>query len=65
MTQVAFAIDRAGHVIDSRVIQSSGYAALDQEAIATLQRAQPFPPPPEGLAGEKFEFTVPVKFTVK
>jgi protein TonB len=65
VTQVAFAIDRAGHVIDSRVIQSSGYTALDQEAIATLQRAQPFPPPPEGLAGEKFEFTVPVKFTVK
>lgn len=64
VAQVAFAIDRDGRVVDSRVIRSSGYAALDQEALATLQRAQPFPPPPAGLAGERFEFTVPVKFSV-
>jgi len=65
VARVAFAIDREGHVIDSRVIESSGHVALDQEAIATLNRAQPFPPPPEGLGGERFEFRVPVKFTVK
>jgi protein TonB len=65
VTQVAFAIDRDGRLIESRIVHGSGYAALDQEAIDTLRRAQPFPPPPEGLAGERFEFTVPVKFTVK
>jgi len=65
VARVAFAIDREGHVIDRRIIQSSGHAALDQEAIATLERAQPFPAPPEELAGERFEFTVPVNFTVK
>jgi len=65
VTQVAFAIDRDGRLIESRIVRGSGYAALDREALDTLRRAQPFPPPPEGLAGERFEFTVPVKFTVK
>jgi protein TonB len=64
VTQVFFAIDRAGRVLDSRVTRSSGHTALDQEAMDTLQRAQPFPKPPGGLAGERFEFTVPVKFRV-
>ena len=64
VTQVAFAIDRDGRVIDSRIIRSSGHAALDEEAMATLRRAQPFPRPPDDLPGEKFEFTVPVKFNV-
>jgi protein TonB len=63
-TRLAFAIDRDRHVVNSRVIESSGHVALDEEAIATLDRAQPFPPP-DGLAGETFEFRVPVKFTVK
>jgi len=64
VTQVFFAIDREGRLLDSHVIRSSGHKALDQEALDTLQRAQPFPKPPEGLAGERFEFTVPVKFSV-
>jgi protein TonB len=64
VTQVAFAIGRDGRVIDSRIIRSSGHPTLDQEAIATLQRAQPFPRPPVDLSGERFEFTVPVKFNV-
>jgi len=64
VTQVVFAIDRDGRVLDSHVIRSSGHKALDQEAIDTLQRAQPFPSPPENLAGERFEFTVPVRFNV-
>jgi protein TonB len=51
--------------LSSEIAQSSGYAALDQETIATLRRAQPFPSPPPDLAGAKFEFTVPVKFNVK
>jgi TonB family protein len=32
--------------MDSRVVRSSGASALDEEALALLRRAQPFPPPP-------------------
>ena len=59
-------LDRpAGPRLASEVVHSSGYAALDQETLATLRRAQPFPPPPADLAGAKFDFTVPVRFNIR
>ena len=63
--QVAFAISREGRVISSAIVRSSGHAALDQEAIATVRRAQPFPPAPAELNGNKFDFTVPVGFSLQ
>jgi protein TonB len=59
---VAFTLDRRGVVVASRVTQSSGYPALDQEALATVKRAAPFPMPPESVPGESFDFTVPFPF---
>lgn len=64
VVELAFSIDRDGHVLSSRIVKSSGYPALDQEAIASVRRAQPFPLPPTGLDGEKFDFTVPVRFNI-
>jgi protein TonB len=63
--ELAFSIDRAGHVLSSRVVKSSGYPVLDQESMTTVQRAAPFPTPPNGLDGVKFDFTVPVKFNIR
>jgi periplasmic protein TonB len=63
VARLAFSIDRAGHLIASRIVASSGSAALDQETLALVQRAQPFPPPPPELAGA--EMTVPVSFSIR
>ena len=63
--ELAFSIDREGRVLSSAVKQSSGYAMLDQEAMATARRAQPFPAPPVDLAGTMFPFTVPVEFKLR
>jgi protein TonB len=65
VVQLAFSIDRQGRVLASRVVRSSGHASLDQETLATVHRAQPFPPPPADLPGGKFDFTVPVKFNIR
>jgi len=65
VVELAFSIDREGHVISSRIVKSSGYTALDQETLATVRRAQPYPLPPSGLDGAKFDFTVPVKFNIR
>src|SRR5205823_4628639 len=61
VVQLAFSIDRQGRVLGSQVVHGSGHAALDQETLATVRRAQPFPPPPADLPGGKFDFTVPVR----
>ncbi|MEH2610035.1 energy transducer TonB [Bradyrhizobium sp. AZCC 1693] len=63
--QVSFTLDRKGMVINARVIQSSGSNALDEEAIALLKRAQPFPAPPATFPGELVVVRQPIRFTVK
>ena len=65
VTQVFFVLDRQGRVIESRVVRSSGAAALDEEALALLRRAEPFPPPPkEDFRGERVDLTVPIRFNL-
>ena len=59
---VQFAIERSGRVLSSSVVQSSGSAVLDAEAIAMLQRAAPLPRPSPDVLGESFTLTVPVVF---
>jgi len=63
--ELAFTLDRTGRVLASRVVRTSGVAALDQETIDTAQRAQPFPPPPANMPGETFDFTVPIRFNIR
>jgi periplasmic protein TonB len=63
IAELAFKIE--GTVLASRVVRTSGFASLDQETIATVQRAQPFPPPPPNMPGDTFEFTVPIKFNIR
>ncbi len=63
VTRLAFRIDPDGHLMSSRIVTSSGSAALDEETLALVRRAQPFPPPPPELAGS--ELTVPVSFNIR
>lgn len=65
VAHVAFTIDRQGNVVAHRLHKSSGYDALDEEALALLQRAQPLPPPPPELSGESLDLIVPVQFFLK
>ena len=63
--QVAFTLDRQGRVLASRIVRSSGFPALDQETMATVRRAQPFPPPPADVPGATFNFSVPIRFNLR
>jgi protein TonB len=64
VTRLAFRIDHDGHLLSSRIVASSGSAALDAEALALLQRAQPFPPPPPELAGSELP-VLPLRFNIR
>jgi periplasmic protein TonB len=65
VAELAVSMDREGRVLSSEIVKSSGSAALDQEALATVRRAQPFPVPPAGVDGERFKFNVPVRFDIR
>ena len=65
MAQLAFSIDREGHVLSSRIVTGSGFPALDEETLALVQRAQPFPAPPPEVPGDEIRFLVPVRFGLR
>jgi len=65
IAHVFFSLDRQGRVLDSRIVRSAGAASLDEEALALLNRAQPFPPPPPQLADERVTLTVPIRFSLR
>jgi protein TonB len=65
VVHLSFTIDRKGQVLASRIARGSGSALLDEEAIALVQRAQPFPTPPKEIAGEQIRLTVPIRFNLR
>jgi protein TonB len=62
--QLAFSLNRQGRVTASRIVKSSGSAALDQETLDLVHRAQPFPPPPAAMGGAQIDLTVPIRFNM-
>lgn len=52
---VSFVVDEEGMVHEVRIVKSSGFAALDKNAIATIKKAAPFRCPPV-----RAELVVPV-----
>jgi periplasmic protein TonB len=65
IAKIAFTIDHEGHLLASRIVQSSGSAALDQETLEMLVRAQPMPKPPGEMKDNQLTFVVPVRFNIR
>ena len=62
VARVAFTIDRQGRLTDVRIVDSSGSTVLDEEAIATVRRAAPFPAPPDAVSPDQLSFVVPIRY---
>jgi periplasmic protein TonB len=65
IAKIAFTIDHEGHLLSSRIVESSGSATLDEETLAMLARAQPMPRPPDQLSDSELFFVVPVRFAIR
>jgi protein TonB len=65
MVYLRFVVDRYGRVLSYSLARSSGVAALDEEVVALIQRAQPLPVPPPELPGTHFELVAPVQFSLR
>jgi protein TonB len=51
--------------LNSRIVQSSGSAALDEETLALLARAQPMPRPPDEMRTRELSFVAPVRYNIR
>jgi len=65
MALLAFVMDRNGYVLEHSLRQSSGHKMLDNEVLALIRRAEPLPPPPPEVAGERIRLVVPVQFFLR
>jgi TonB family protein len=65
VVNLSFSIDRQGHVLNGRVIKSSGSAVLDTEALSLLTRAAPLPPPPTAAPDSDLTFVLPIRFALR
>lgn len=62
---LGFSLDRDGRVLAHRIVQSSGYAALDDEVMAMIMRAEPLPPFPASMPQARLDLTVPIRFSLQ
>jgi periplasmic protein TonB len=60
-----FTMNRDGKVLAARIERGSGFAALDQEVLALIERAQPLPALPAEITAAQLELVVPVQFSMR
>jgi protein TonB len=59
---VNFSIGASGQLTSAAIASSAGDPLLDAEALATVRRASPFPPPP---AGAPRNFSAPLSYRIR
>lgn len=62
---VELSLDGNGKLKSKKIIQNSGYEVLDQQALEMVDKALPFPEPPEALRGSGFTIRVPIPFKLE
>jgi protein TonB len=62
---VQFTVDAEGAVTSRKIVKSSGSEPLDEAALASIDRASPFPPIPKDVGRRTMQVSVPFKFTVR
>jgi protein TonB len=62
--QLAFTLDRDGHVVSRQIVASSGHPDLDAEVLTMVERAQPLPAFPASMTQAQQDFIVPIRFSL-
>jgi protein TonB len=65
VVMLAFTMDRHGRVLSRHIARSSGVPALDAEALAMIERAQPLPAFPPNMPDATRSFSAPIKFSLR
>jgi protein TonB len=60
-----FTLTRDGHVADWRIERSSGHESLDGAVAAMIRKADPLPPLPPEISGDRLDLVVPVSFVLR
>lgn len=62
---VELLLDGNGKLKSKKILTSSGHDVLDKQALDMVEKAAPYPVPPEVLRGSQFSIKVPVPFKLQ
>lgn len=62
--RVSLQLNRFGELLLADTSESSAVSLLDRAALRAAKKAAPYPPVPELLQGENFEFDIPFRFVL-
>jgi protein TonB len=65
VVEVEFVIDGNGRLLEYRIVRSSGFRLLDDEAQALLERAAPMPSIPAELEKTRLSIIAPISFSLR
>jgi periplasmic protein TonB len=63
--KVSFVLDRNGRLVSHWLVESAGSRALDEESLAIIERAQPFPIPPPNLKEDQLSLAIAIVFATR
>jgi periplasmic protein TonB len=62
--RISVVVNRSGNVISTSLLEGSEFEQLNEAAMDAITQSAPFPPMPDAVSGNSFEFTVPTTFTL-
>ena len=62
---VRLTVKADGELVDHKIVKSSGSKVLDDAALASIERASPFPKIPDEVGQDTIAVSVPFKFSVR
>ncbi|MFN4276855.1 MAG: energy transducer TonB [Ferrovibrio sp.] len=65
MPRIGITLDTSGRILALTLVESSGFALLDEAALDMARRAAPFPPPQLPRGTDRATFIVPVLFALQ
>lgn len=65
MPRIGITLDNSGRILALTLVESSGFALLDEAALGMARRAAPFPPPQLPRGTDRATFIVPVQFALQ
>jgi protein TonB len=65
MPRIGITLDTSGRILALTLVESSGFALLDEAALDMARRAAPFPPPQLPRGTDRATFIVPVQFALQ
>lgn len=63
--RLAVTVNRSGALQEVQIIEESPHSLLNREAVASVERASPFPAVPAAIAGDSLSFGIPVTFQLQ